>query len=169
MSLPSLCSVSGVIERELPHQGWERPSETISNPSGRENSNVDLERRVYLELQVQEAVGRAYSRAVKDLWVGKKRSLLVTLATTGEWIHWLDTLGVVTVPLCAKQNTCIMVALKQVSRGSGSFTNEFFVGCFNKSRTKAYSDQQFLVIISANCELCYYFGSATCSQSLVCC
>lgn len=86
---------------------------------------MDLERRVYLELQVQEAVGRAYNRAVKDLWVGKKRSLLVTLATTGEWIHWLDTLGVVTVPLCAKQNTCIMVALKQVSRGSGSFTNEF--------------------------------------------
>lgn len=104
---------------------------------------------------------------LKISWVGKKHRLLMTLATTGDWIHWLDTLAVVTP--CAKQNTCITAALKQVSRGSGSFTNKFFVGCSNKSRKKAYSDQQFLVIISANCELCYYFGSATCSQSLVCC
>lgn len=45
MSLPSLYSISGVIKKELPHQGWEKPSETSSNSSGRENSNEDLEKR----------------------------------------------------------------------------------------------------------------------------
>lgn len=59
MSLPSLYSISGVIKRGFPHQGWDKPSETSSNSAGRENSNEDLERRVNLELQVQEAVGRA--------------------------------------------------------------------------------------------------------------
>lgn len=59
MSLPSLYNISGVMKRALPHKGWERPSETTSNSSVRESSNEDLRRRVNLELQVQEAVGRA--------------------------------------------------------------------------------------------------------------
>lgn len=74
----------------------------------------------------------------------------MTLATTGEWIHWLDTLGVVT--LCAKQNTCIMVALKQVSRGSGSFTNEFlYAVLINQERKHILTSNSLLLFqLTAN-------------------
>lgn len=63
MSLASQYSLSGVRESKMPYQSWERlsyrPTETSSISSGREHGNVDLERRMDLELQVQEAAGRA--------------------------------------------------------------------------------------------------------------
>lgn len=59
MSLASLYSSSGVREGAMPHQSWGRlsyrPSETSPISSSREPSNAGLERKVVLELQVQEA------------------------------------------------------------------------------------------------------------------
>lgn len=69
MSLASLYSLSEVREKEMPHQretalqtNWD-----MFHSSGREHSGAGLERRVDLELQVQEAAGRVKNQAAKDL------------------------------------------------------------------------------------------------------
>lgn len=59
MYLGSLYRSSVVREGAIPHQSWERLSyrqyETSLISSNRAHSNADLQRRVDLELQVQEA------------------------------------------------------------------------------------------------------------------